>query len=316
MDGIPHHGLPHSSGRPVPLERSGISVQSLLEWIVGCQADPARGTAYLGDTPAGVRDELAGLDQDWTQTVRVVTEQGQPVAACAVEWDEEPAAAWIQGPWGAPEAVEAWGEALVRAMVEQLPPEVTRLELCGELGNTAMAELAERMGWTPTAANHAMVLPVKIAREVSRRDPGGVDAPKAVTVRDATSKDVALLAELHESEFPDAYATPGQLLSRHLTVVALQGDALVGYAAGQVQDDGQAYIDFTAVVPEARRQGVGRALIIALIGRLLEAADPSRLARVHLTVQEERAAARGLYESLGFHTDASIRGYRGMWTVG
>ena len=57
-------------------------------------------------------------------------------------------------------------------------------------------------------------------------------------------------------------------------------------------------------------------LIIALIGRLLEAADPSRLARVHLTVQEERAAARGLYESLGFHTDASIRGYRGMWTVG
>ena len=53
-----------------------------------------------------------------------------------------------------------------------------------------------------------------------------------------------------------------------------------------------------------------------MIGRLLEAADPSRLARVHLTVQEERAAARGLYESLGFHTDASIRGYRGMWTVG
>lgn len=293
---------------PVALNQSWLGSDRLLEWIIACQSDPATGTAYLGGTAEGVRAELDGLDQDWTDTVRVVTVQGQPVAACAVEWDEEPATAWIQGPWGSEDAVEAWGEPLIRAMVEQLPAEITTLEICGEVRNSAMADLADRLGWQPTEVNHAMVLPVEAARSVVK-ELGSVLS--TVTVRDALEDDLPSLAHLHESEFPDAYATTSQLLTRHLTVVTTQDEQVLGYASGQIQDDGQAYIDFTAVDPAARRRGLGRTLILALTGRLVETADPDRLTHVHLTVQEEKTSARALYESVGFRTDVSLRGYRG-----
>ena len=294
---------------PARLSQSWLSSERLLEWIIGCQSEPTTGTAYLGDTAEGVGEELHGLDQDWTDTVRVVTVQGEPVAACAVEWDEEPATAWIQGPWGSPDAVEAWGQTLVEAMVEQLPAAITTLEVCGDVRNTAMAELAARLRWTPTAINHAMVQPLETARRVAAERSGS--AVTGVVIRDAVHQDVPRLAPLHESEFPDAYATTAQLLTRHLTVVAAGDEQVLGYASGQIQDDGQAYIDFTAVEAAARRRGLGRALILALTDRLLQTADPGRLTQVHLTVREEKAPARALYESLGFRTDAAIRGYRG-----
>lgn len=309
MSDIEAPALTSPADGPARLSQSWLSSERLLEWIIGCQSDPTTGTAYLGDTPEGVREELQGLDQDWTDTVRVVTVPGEPVAACAVEWDEEPATAWIQGPWGSPDAVEAWGETLVEAMVGQLPAAITTLEVCGDVRNTAMGELAERLAWTPTAVNHAMVLPVEDAQSVAARS--SVDRPAGITVRNALEQDLPRLATLHESEFPEAYVTSAQLLSRHLTVVAVLDEALVGYASGQIQDDGQAYIDFTAVDPAARRRGVGRSLILAVIEQLLQAADAERLTQVHLTVREEKAPARALYESLGFRTDAAIRGYRG-----
>lgn len=294
---------------PAPLSQAWLSSERLLDWIISCQADPAAGTAYLGDTPDGVRAELEGLDQDWRDTVRVVTVHGEPVAACAVEWDEEPAMAWIQGPWGSPDVVETWGEALVQSVVDQLPPPISTLELCGEVRNTALSDLAGRLGWTPTAVNYAMVLPVKDARSVVAEP--RVTSPSEITIRDAAETDLPCLAELHESEFPEAYATAAQLLTRHLTVVAVDDETLAGYASGQVQDDGQAYIDFTAVDPAVRRRGVGRSLILALIDQLLQAADAGRVTQVQLTVRDEKEPARALYESLGFRTDAAIRGYRG-----
>jgi len=82
---------------------------------------------------------------------------------------------------------------------------------------------------------------------------------------------------------------------------------LVGYATGRVQPDGEGYIDFVAVDPAARGMGAGCALVTALAGRLLPA---STTGRVNLTVQEHRAAARALYERLGFRVDVAFRGYR------
>lgn len=309
MSDIEAPALTSPAAGPAPLNQSWLSSERLLEWIIGWQSDPTTATAHLGDTPEGVREELQGLDQDWTDTVRVVTVHGEPVAACAVEWDEEPATAWIQGPWGSPDAVEAWGETLVEAMVGQPPAAITTLEVCGDVRNTAMGELAERLAWTPTAVNHAMVLPVETARRVAAGRSGS--AVTGWVIRDAVHQDVPRLAPLHESEFPQAYATPAQLLTRHLTVVAAVDDHVLGYASGQIQDDGQAYIDFTAVEAAARRRGLGRALVLALTDRLLQSADPGRLTHMHLTVREEKAPARALYESLGFRTDAAIRGYRG-----
>lgn len=269
-----------------------------LAYIVRAQADPATATAYLGDEPEGLEAELDGLAQPWLATLRVVVEEESIVGACAIEWDEETAMAWIQGPWVAPERFGDLGELLVRAVAEQCPPSITRLELCAELAHTGMAELSDRLGWTATRASHAMVIP---AGEVA-------DWVEVPGVRAAREGDLVAVTALHEDEFAGAYATARQLLSDYVTLVAEWDDRVVGYAAGQLQDDGQAYIDFMAVDPAARGRGVGRGLLGALAHRLVSAGRPGRL---HLTVDEQRAPAIALYESLGMRRETSIRGYRG-----
>ncbi|QCU78430.1 GNAT family N-acetyltransferase [Citricoccus sp. SGAir0253] len=293
-------GPPPAVGTPRPFRDRGAA----LGFIVACQRDPATGTAFLGEEPAGVEAELEGLAQPWLSTLRAVTEGGRLRAAIAVEWDEEPSMAWLQGPWGPAAAVREHGPALVRAAAGQVPPGIERLEMCGHVANTAMADLARRLGWSATEVSLAMVVDAAEAARWPVPEP-----PPGVSVRLAVPADRPGLARLHEPEFGQAYATVDQLLTRHRTVVAEDGaGTLLGYAAGRIQDDGQAYVDFTAVAPEARRGGVGRSVVTALVRQLLAEGSPGH---VHLTVRESRTAARSLYRSLGMRQDAALRGYRG-----
>lgn len=269
-----------------------------LAFIITMQADPATATAYLGEEPEGIEAELEGLAQPWLQTVRVVEEHGMLVGACAIEWDEESSMAWIHGPWAAAERFDDLAEDLLRAATAQCPPSIRRLELCGHLGHTGMARLSAQLGWTSTPASHAMVVP---ARDVASWS-------EAEDARPATEPDLAAVSALHEAEFGQSYATPRQLLADYVTLVVELDGPVVGYAAGQLQSDGQAYVDFMAVDPGVRRRGLGKGLLGALAHRLVAAGDPDRL---HLTVDERRTPAIALYESLGMHRETTIRGYRG-----
>ncbi|NUL48193.1 GNAT family N-acetyltransferase [Cellulosimicrobium funkei] len=297
-----------------------------LAFIVACQQDPATSTAYLGEDPAGIEAELEGLDRPWLTGWRAVRASGKGngkgngkgsgensgdiTAACTVDWDAEPSMAWIHGPWGAPGAVDRHGHALLAAIDRLVPAEITHLEVCGHVANTAMASLADRLGWVATEVNFALAVPATQARAWTLPDAG--PAP-GVRIRRMVPADVVPLEPLHAAEFGAAYATAAQLASGYHTVVAEDGDGtLLGYAAGTLQDDGSAYVDFTAVTPAARRRGLGRRLVVELVRVLLDAGRPET---VHLTVRESRAAAHALYLSLGMRQDAALRGYRGMRPV-
>jgi hypothetical protein len=45
---------------------------------------------------------------------------------------------------------------------------------------------------------------------------------------------------------------------------------VAGYAAGEVHDDGEGFIDFVAVDPASRGTGVGRQLVVAITRQLLD----------------------------------------------
>jgi ribosomal protein S18 acetylase RimI-like enzyme len=277
-----------------------------LAFIVECQQDPSTATAFLGEDPAGIEAELEGLEEPWLDGFRFVGENGAIVAACTVDWDPEPSMAWLHGPWGAPEQVARHGRQLLADAARAVPAGIERFELCGHVANTAMAGLAAELGWTATEVNFAMVLP---AAEARRWDDPDAGAAPGVRIRRMAPSDVGLVEPLHAAEFAEAHATARQLLTRHLTMVA-DGPAgqLLGYAAGMIQDDGQAYVDFTAVDPQARRRGLGRRLVTALVRELLATSSPDL---VHLTVRQSRTAAQALYLSLGMRQDAALRGYRG-----
>lgn len=89
-----------------------------------------------------------------------------------------------------------------------------------------------------------------------------------------------------ESQLPDA---------QHVFLVAVDGESVLGYVGMMfVLDEG--YISNVAVSPEARRCGIGDALIAELLLR----AEEKALSFVTLEVRESNEAAIRLYQKHGF----------------
>jgi ribosomal protein S18 acetylase RimI-like enzyme len=287
-------------------------LDEVVAFIAAQQARPERRITYVGDEATGIAAELDGLEPPWATTVRVVRDGGRITGAVAAEWDEELGRAWIQGPWVDDDDAEAWratADALVDAALAQLPATVTRPELAGELVHERLAALAAARGWTASEANHILVADAAVVAAWPDVDPPGEG------LREATAGDVAAIAVLHDAEFPDTYASAAMLVEGQLdgSRVVLVADAagggpgIAGYAAGEVHDDGEGFVDYLVVDPAARGRGVGRQLVVAVAHRLLPRSSRGRVA---LTVQDHRTPARALYERLGFRSEGSIVAYR------
>ena len=195
---------------------------------------------------------------------------------------------------------------LLDAALSQLPITVTRHEVCSDVSNELLAELAAEIGWVPSEVNHAFTVDEATVA-------AWPDDPATIPIRDAHDADLEAIRPLHDTEFPGTYASVEQLLAGRadgsrvvLVVPAASGQGLAGYAAGQVHPDGEGFIDFVVVHPDARRTGVGRRLVTALSRELLAASSSGT---VNLTVQHHRAQARELYEALGFRLDESFVAY-------
>ncbi len=90
-------------------------------------------------------------------------------------------------------------------------------------------------------------------------------------------------------------------------LVAEDGGEVAGYSAGYLEPGAVGHVASVAVRPRFRRRGIGRALMEALEGELR--AEGAR--RLRLEVRGSNAAARGLYESLGYRVVRRLPGYYG-----
>lgn len=270
-----------------------------LDLIVAQQAEPRTACAYLGTRADGIRAELEDLDVPWQEGLHVGLREGKVVAAVLADHDEEVGRSWIHGPWALDD--EAWAEhagALLDAAIAALPAGVEDHEVCGAPANVRLAELAGSRGWTAGVVNIAYV---------ARSDEGWPAA--SPDARPATTDDLAAVEQIHDEAFPGTYATARRLLAEEdrTTIVLEREGRVVGYASAELQADGEGYLDFIALEPAARGQGLAKALL-AQIGREILGSSPA--ATVNLTVREDNPAAVAMYESFGFVRDAELVGYR------
>ncbi len=280
----------------------------MIELILEQQADADRNVPSLGVDSAGVLAELEDLEPPWFETLRIVCrEDGTVTGAVLVDWSTEARRAWINGPWIRADD-EVWpviGAVLVAAATAQLPSVIERSTLSAVVEHRCMAELATRLGWSTTEVNHVLVADAETINAWPKPKEGE-------RLRSMTVNDVADLEPLHDVEFPATYYSATELAARvsrgdQIVLIAERdGGGIDGYIAGQIQPDGDGYIDFLAVAPSARRSGVGQRLLVMLCRQLI---PRSTSQRVCLTVQAGRAPARRLYESLGFTYDVSIVGF-------
>lgn len=115
-----------------------------------------------------------------------------------------------------------------------------------------------------------------------------------VHVRPLAPGDDAAAADLSARVFEEGWSAEELARERARSIarvlVAEKEGLLLGYVVAWVVDD-EAEILTIAVDPDARRRGVGRALVEAAL---------SGCARASLEVREGNRAARALYEGFGF----------------
>lgn len=297
---LPYRARVNGSTAPTPpLAAAAQRATEAFELICAQQADPATACAYLGTTREGLRAELDDLDVPWPQSVRVGVEDGRVVAAVLVEHDEGTRRSWVHGPWAVDDAAwSRWADRLVDAAVAQTPDGVEDHELCAAPANRRLAALAAARGW---GAGEVHI------DYLARSDAGW--PPPAEGTRAALPGDLPALAALHDAAFPGTYLTARQLLTDpgRTTVVLDRGGSVAGYASAQVQADGEGYLDFVAVAPGLRGQGLGGGLV-AHVARQLLAREGVTVVR--LTVGATNGPAVALYESLGFARESELVGYR------
>ncbi len=131
-------------------------------------------------------------------------------------------------------------------------------------------------------------------------------------IRPATPDDAAVIAAIEREAFGD-HAWSTALVDLELTahgrvvVVAEQDDVLVGYASAAVIAD-VADLTRIAVRPDARRAGVARELLDAL----LEQAADRGAEQMMLEVAATNEPALGFYVTSGFTEVARRRDYYGI----
>ena len=121
----------------------------------------------------------------------------------------------------------------------------------------------------------------------------------------ATPIHAGALAAIHAAAFPPAERWDAAALAELLAMPAAFGvlDARGGFALARVAG-GEAELLTLAVMPQARRQGIGRALVHVVRAKL----DGAPL---FLEVAADNAAARALYRSAGLAECGRRRDYYG-----
>ena len=143
-------------------------------------------------------------------------------------------------------------------------------------------------------------------------DEGSPDDGGTVRLREMRRADMAAVMALEQELFPEDAWTPqmfaaefAQPLSRRLYLVAEAGNALLGYAGMMFSGGSQADVVTLAVSPGRWGEGIGTALLLALV----DEAEKRGYEEVLLEVREDNPRARQLYLRHGFTEIGIRRGY-------
>ncbi len=138
------------------------------------------------------------------------------------------------------------------------------------------------------------------------------DEGSTVRLREMNTVDMAAVVALEQELFPEDAWTPemfagefAQPPSRRLYLVAEDGNALIGYAGMMFASGSQADVVTLAVNPARWGQGIGTALLTALV----DEAEKRGYKEVLLEVREDNPRARQLYLRHGFAEIGIRRGY-------
>ncbi|NUT50622.1 MAG: GNAT family N-acetyltransferase [Saccharothrix sp.] len=295
-------------------------LDAVLALVLRLQADDAHHIGYLGETLGDISAELAEFEPDWASCTVVATDDsGWVCGALSVEVDPESHRAYLHGPFvdvpvNHPAGSRIWDQTAdaLYAAASSLFDGVADRELLGHTGHRRLAAFAERHGFAAARPCGIHVLDGDGLRALLLREASCPRTGPAREMRVLPTDPVVhqAVAVLHDRCFPRSHL-PGRRLvdgSRpHTVVVAMDGDRVLGYASGKAEP-GEFYLDFVAVEPDVRGQGVGAALVTELVWKLAEASGARP--QVAAAILAGNRSSQRLFDRLGFRLHLELVAYR------
>ncbi|MFJ8961313.1 GNAT family N-acetyltransferase [Lentzea sp. NPDC102401] len=286
--------------------------------LVRLQADNAHHIGYLGETVEELRAELGEFEPSWADcTVVAVDADDNITGMLSVEIDADLGRAWLHGPFvdvpvNHPAGSRIWdqtADAMFRRATELLTG-ISDLELYGHTAHRRLAAFAERHAFSAGKASAIHVLDNGDLRTLLLRD-AKCPSEREMRVLPTDRFVHEAVAVLHERCFPRTYLSGKQLVEsdpqKRTIVVAMDGRRVLGYAAGKAQPE-EYYVDFVAVEPDVRGQGVGAALITELLWKL--AADHGARPQAAASIHAGNESSQNMFARLGFRLHIELVAYR------
>jgi ribosomal protein S18 acetylase RimI-like enzyme len=264
-------------------------VPDIAGFIAQQNARADRRCLHCGDTPEDVMRELAELGLPPEQSIRLALADGGVVGLIGADLALDVARGWLWGPYVDAAAPGDLADRLVAEFLSDVPPEIRMFDSFLVEQNPLNRSL-ERHGFR----NPRLVHIYRADRPESRRLP-------AATPQRATTAWLDPMTVLHEQSFPNTWRSAAEMIDAGedtATFVETIDGRFAGYIHVEVErhrDTG--HVHFLAITEERRGEGLGRKL---LAQGLDWAFEERALPTVHLTVLDNLANARSLYESMGF----------------
>ena len=270
---------------------------AVIAYVAAAQAEPERHVTFVGQSADTLLGEFEEAEA-WRDRLLVALSGDELAGVLLADIDADMRRVWWLGPWAEGQDVAI---ALLTEARQRFGSLFDEEELAPDSRNEMLRSTARRLDFaeeTPSSVLSRFALTTEGTSSTEALEPAGVEA----------------VAELHDALFPGTH-TPGaklvQAAGTRIRTARLDG-VIAGYIAFEIQADRTGYIDYLGVRPDARRRGLGRALIADVCREL--AAEGVTAA--HLTVRADAPGAVDLYRSVGFTEERMIVPYRSGFTLG
>lgn len=274
----------------------------ISRFIADLNKQPEHHIAYFGTTP----DEIAHylLEEQSIppeESYLKAYYRGDMAGVIGLEYDLDIRRAWIEGPLIQPPHWKKIAEALYTAILNLIPELINDYELGCDTRNSKLGDFALEHGYHHDGEAALLIY----RREYLAELPEIHEPQLAAGFADQ-------FQALHDQLFPGTYYSGKQLFKKidqhHKVFTVTKDDSLKGYIFAYVSPSiGDAYIDFIGVKEIARRQGIGKRLLVSALHWIFSFPEVNQ---VGLTVRMENEAAVKMYENTGFIIERMLLGYR------